>query len=180
MKRGIIYKSLSAFAVILLFSTACKNINYDASLDDLVHGLYFGMERDAFFKHCWDLNQEGITGHGTMDNNVMYEDSMNFEPKVVINFYPEFVEDKIATFPMSFYFKTWAPWNKKELSQDRLEKQVLKYFENKYEIQMEEKELPSGKKVYYKVLKPITIRVFKDFDEMLVKADIQHANFQAK
>ena len=173
-------KPIAFLIFIILSAGACKNVNYDESLDDLVHGLYFGMDKDAFFKHCWDLNQEGITGHGTLDNNVMYEDSVNFEPKVVINFYPEFAENKISEFPMSFYFKGWAPWTKKELNQDRLQKQVLQFFEKKYEITFEEKKFPNGQIAYFKVIGSLTIRVYKDIDEMLVKADIKHAKFPEK
>ena len=166
--------------VLLVGFSACKSTNYDESLDDLVHGIYFGMEKEVFFKHCWDLNQEGKTGHGTVDNNVMYEDSINFEPKVVINFYPEFEEDKISELPMSFYFKGWAPWNKKKLSQDVLRKQVLNFFEKKYDTKFESKKLANGTTAYFKVIPPITIRVYDDIDEMFVKADIKHAHFQKK
>lgn len=172
-----ILKPILLSTMFLLVGTACEN-NYDESLDNLVHGLYFGMEKEAFFKHCWDLNQEGKTGHGTMDNNVMYEDSMNFEPKVVINFYPKFVDDKISTFPMSFYFKGWSPWKKNQLSQDLLMKQVLSFFEKKYETKFKEKKLPGGAIAYYSVIKPLTIRIYKDVDEMLVNADIKHDVFQ--
>ncbi len=168
---------LLLLTTVLLLVSSCKS-NYDESLDDLVHGIYFGMDRDTFYKHCWDLNQEGQTAHGTLDNNVMYEDSVNFEPKVVVNFYPEFVEDKISEFPISFYFKGWSPWKKNELNQDLLYGQVIQYFEKKYETKFEEKKLPNGKVAHYKVLKPVTIRVYKDIDEMLVKADIKHAGFQ--
>ena len=177
--KGIFIIAFSV-SLLLLGLSSCLNSNYDESLDDLVHGLYFGMEKDAFFKHCWDLNQEGKTGHGTMDNNVMYEDSVNFEPKVVINFYPAFVEDKISELPMSFYFKGWAPWNKKKLNQDFLLKQVVAFFEKKYETAFQQKKLPNGQIGYYKVIKPITIRIYKDIDEMLVKADIKHSVFQQK
>ena len=159
---------------------SCKDNSHDEALDDLVQGLYFGMEKDVFFKHCWDLNQEGITGHGTLNNNVMYEDSVNFDPLVVVNFYPEFVDDKIAELPMSFYFKGWSPWTKKELNQNRLKEQVLKFFQKKYGPDFKEKKLPNGDIAYYKVMKPVTIRIYNDVDEMLVKADIKNENFQKK
>ena len=72
----------------------CSGPKYDKSYDELVKGLYFGMEKKAFFDHCWDLNQKGETHHGTIDNNVMYVDSVNFTPKVIVNFYPEFFRRK--------------------------------------------------------------------------------------
>lgn len=167
------------FTTVILCGVSCKN-NYDESLDDLVHGIYFGMDKDTFFKHCWDLNQEGKTGHGTIDNNVMYMDSINFEPKVVVNFYPDFVDNKIANMPMSFYFKGWAPWTKNELNQERLQKQVRAFFEKKYNTEFKEKTLPNGDVALYKVIDPLTIRIYKDVDEMLVRADIKHDVFSEK
>lgn len=166
--------------LILLIGVFSCESNYDESMDDLIMGLYFGMEKDAFFKHCWDLNQEGKAHHGTKDNNVMYMDSINFDPKVVINFYPRFTDDKISALPMSFYFKGWAPWNKNELRQDSLQMQVVRFFEKKYGPGFKEKKVGNGDIAYYKVIGPLTIRVYKDTDEMFVKADIQNKNFQKK
>jgi hypothetical protein len=163
---------------ILLLTSSCKQNAVTEGADDIVFGVHFGMEKEAFFKHCWELNQEKKTGHGTIDNNVMYEDSTNFEHLVVVNFYPDFVENKIAKMPMSFYYKGWAPWNKTELTQDQLLGEIVKWFEMKYGGSFKEKQVTQSQKAFYKVLGPITVRVYKDaFDEMLVRADISHAGF---
>lgn len=174
------------FSVVLLFLVTlstlyqCGNTQYDKSYDELVKGLYFGMERKAFFEHCWDLNQNGETQHGTIDNNVMYIDSVNFDPKVVINFYPDFVEDKISKMPMSFYFHGWAPWNKDLLSQEVLSKQVMKLFENRYEGKFEEQKAPNGRPFQVMFVGPLMVRVYNDIDEMIVKADISNKYFKEK
>lgn len=153
--------------------------SYDETLDDLVLGIYFGMDKDEFFKHCWDLNQNGHAQHGSLNNNVMYYDSINFKPKVVINFYPKFVDNKISELPFSFYFKGWSPWNKHTLTQDKLISQVVDWFEKKYNTPFKSKEV-NGQTVYYQIIGPLTIRVYPDIDEMLIKADIKHKYFMEK
>jgi len=169
---------------LLLGVTSCKNVSsnepYDESLDDLVKGIYFGMERKDFFDHCWDMNQAGDTHHGTIANMVMYIDSINYDPKTVINFYPKFEKDLISELNMIYYYHAWAPWNKNELKQDSLQMEVVRYFENRYETSFEKKEARPGYDVYYSHVNPLLIRVYKDRDEMLVKADIIHSGYQAK
>jgi len=177
-------KNSIPFLVLIIFSIfsfyKCDQSKYDKSYDELVKGLYFGMEKKAFFEHCWDLNQNGETQHGTIDNNVMYMDSINFDPKVVVNFYPVFLDDKISKMPMSFYFHGWAPWNKNELSQDILSKQVEKLFEKRYEGTFEERKAPNGRPFKVMFVGPLMIRVYNDIDEMVVKADITHKYFKEK
>ena len=170
-----------ALVVISIFSFyKCDQTKYDKSYDELVKGLYFGMERQAFFDHCWELNQNGETQHGTIDNNVMYMDSVNFDPKVVINFYPDFNEDKISKMPMSFYFHGWAPWDKDKLNQDILANQVIKLFEKRYEASFEERKAPNGRPFQVMFIGPLMVRVYNDVDEMIVKADITHKYFKEK
>jgi len=167
------------FAVMLIF-LRCGQAKYDKSYDELVMGLYFGMDRQVFFDHCWDLNQKGKTQHGTIDNNVMYMDSVNFEPKVVVNFYPDFIDDKISKLPMTFYFHGWAPWNKNKLSQVELSKQVIKWFENRYTGKFEKQKAPNGRSFNVLFSGPLMIRVYNDIDEMIVKADISNKYFKDK
>jgi len=168
-----------SFLTILLTICSCKTEytpgSYDEKLDNIVKGVYFGMDKDDFFKHCWDLNQEGLTHHGTIANMVMYVDSLNFEPKAVINFYPKFHEDVVSEMPIVYYYHAWAPWNKNELKQDSLQMQVVRYYEHKYDAKFEKKSAKPGYDVYYKVIGPVMVRVYKDQDEMLVKADIRNS-----
>jgi len=176
----IISGLLLLFIVVVNFS--CKNSSnassdYDETLDDIVWGIYFGMERQDFLDHCWELNQEGKTNHGTIKNQVGYVDSLNFEPKVIVNFYPRFEKNVISEMPFIFYFNAWAPWNNDELKQEDLYQQVINYFEKKYETKLEKKDAPNGKSLYYKIIGPIMVRVYKDVDEMKVFADIRHLNY---
>ncbi len=171
-------------SILFLATTFSCNKNatntYDDSLDDIVMGIYFGMERKDFLDHCWDLNQDGKTHHGTIGNMVMYVDSLNYDPKVVVNFFPKFEKDVIAEMPHIFYFSAWSPWNKEELKQEKLYQQVIKYFEKKYNTTLEKKEAPNGKFLHYKTLGPIMIRVYKDIDEMKVNADVRHLTYMEK
>lgn len=153
---------------------------YNEKYDNLVHGLYFGMDKKEFFDHCWELNQKGKTQHGTVDNNVMYIDSLNFDENVVVNFYPDFEDEKIARLPMSFYYSGWAPWNKKQLSQSRLLDAVIDHFENLYGEGFERREAKNGNSFHVKFEGPLMIRVYKDIDEMIVKADISNKYYPIK
>jgi len=154
--------------------------DYDEALDDIVMGVYFGMEQKDFFDHCWELNQEGKTGHGTIGNMVMYPDSLNFDPKVIVNFYPKFEKNVISEMPFIFYFKAWAPWNKKELTQEKLYQQVIKFFEKKYDTTLEKQDAPNGKHLHLKQMGSVMVRVYKDIDEMKVNADIRHLKYMQK
>lgn len=174
------------YFVLLSAFLACKPEkyspgSYDERLDDLAMGLYFGMERQDFLDHCWDLNQEGKTHHGTIGNMVMYIDSSNYDPKVVINFYPKFNENQeISELPMIFYYHAWAPWNKNELKQDTLQQQVVRFFSKRYDVEFEKTQAKEGYDVYHKIKGPVMIRVYKAEDEMLVKADIRNSVYMKK
>lgn len=181
MKIHLIFiSSLVFFSMLSCNDAKVGSSNYDESLDDIVLGIYFGMEQKDFLDHCWELNQEGKTGHGTIGNQVMYVDSLNFDPKVIINFYPKFEENVISEMPFQYNFHAWAPWNKNELTQEKLYQQVIKFFEKKYNTTLEKKDAPNGKYLHLKQLGPIMIRVFKDIDEMKVNADIRHLNYRKK
>lgn len=172
-----------SFLVLVILLSSCKNSyspgSYDEKLDDIVKGVYFGMAKEDFFTHCWDMNQEGQTHHGTIANMVMYVDSLNFSPKSVINFYPEFYNDKVSEMPMLFYYHAWSPWNKNVLKQDSLHIQAVRFFEMKYGVPFEKKEAKPGFDIYYKTIGPLVIRIYKDQDEMLVKADIKNTAYMA-
>ena len=171
---------LFLFIAPLLLSN-CKNDGYTPEMDQLVKGIYFGMDKDVFFKHCWDMNQVGETHHGSLDNSVMYLDSLNFSKDVLINFYPEFNEKReIKKLPLKFYYRGWSPWNKNKLTQNGLQKEVVKFMEQKYGEGFKEKVIDEKHTAYYKVIGPIVIRVYKDIDEMIVRADISHDKFDDK
>jgi len=171
--------------ILLALSFSCSNQkksydNYNEELDDIVMGIYFGMEKQDFLDHCWDLNQEGKTAHGTIGNMVMYVDSLNFESKAIVNFYPKFEKDAISEMPFIFYYNAWAPWNSHELNQEDLYQETIKFFENKYDTVLEKKEAPNGKHLHFKVVGPLMIRVYKDTDEMKVNADVRNYAYMEK
>ncbi|MEL6988455.1 MAG: hypothetical protein AAGK97_11580 [Bacteroidota bacterium] len=170
-------RSIKWIVIVFLFM-ACHNQHAKIDTSQIVKGVYFGMDADTFFKHCWDMNQKGETHHGSLDNNVMYVDSLNFSDIVNINFYPKFNEDrKISIMPMKFSYRNWNIWSKEKYSQDKLQKEVVKFFEMKYGEGFNSKEIDENHTGYFKVIGPLTIRVFKDFDEMIVKADLKHKDF---
>jgi hypothetical protein len=49
----------------------------------------------------------------------------------IMNFYPSFVDSKIAEMPVKFTYAGWAPWNR-TLSSDSLQTDVMQWIEKKY------------------------------------------------
>ncbi len=164
---------------ICLCCYSCKDTYSEDNLEDLVMGLYFGMEKKEFYDHCWELNKLGKAHHGSLNNEVMYMDSVNFNHTVSVNFFPAFVDGVITELPMTFYYAGWAPWNTDKLDQDSLLLEVKSWLEIKFGDGFVEKKLSNNDVGYYKVDGPRTIRLYKDKNEMLVKADIKHKDFKS-
>ena len=99
--------------------------------DSLFMGLYLGMPEKEFYTRCWDLNRQGLVRQGTSNNSVLYEMKNELNYPATMDFYPRFVEGKIAEMPVQFKYAGWAPWNKK-LSSESLETDVYRYFKNIY------------------------------------------------
>lgn len=99
--------------------------------DSLFMGLYLGMPQKDFYIHCWQLNRKGLIKQGSNNTSVEYQMKNELKYPAVMDFYPNFIEDKIAEMPVKFVYTGWAPWNKK-LSSDSLQFDVLNWIKNKY------------------------------------------------
>ena len=98
--------------------------------DSLFLGVEFGMSREEFYKHCWELNRQELVIQGDQNTTVQYDlDELKFPAE--LNFYPDFHEDKIFQMPTTFAYKAWAPWNK-NLSADSLQLDVLELLKDWY------------------------------------------------
>lgn len=84
--------------------------------DSLFLGYHFGMSRQDFFKHSFDLNQQGLVTNGPQNITILYviEKGKNndYPDNVQLNFYPDFADEKIYRMRMYFSYEAWAPWNK--------------------------------------------------------------------
>lgn len=98
--------------------------------DSLFLGMYLGMTRDSFFKHCWQLNKDKLISHGQMNMSVEY-DLKELSESAKMNFYPNFYEDKIYEMPAMITDSRWAPWNP-EATSDSIKTDVKNLMEKWY------------------------------------------------
>lgn len=129
---------ISCLPVFLFIFIACdKRTPYEEMLqreldsgvrqDSLFLGYYFGMPKQEFFDHSWDMNQQKII---TGRSHVRYK-LEDFSSEATMVFYPDFKDDKIHRMPVEIQFDAWAIWNR-ELYADSLIVEVMDLFEDTY------------------------------------------------
>jgi hypothetical protein len=99
--------------------------------DSLFMGLYLGMPQKDFYLHCWNLNRQGLFKQGPGNTTVEYQIKNELKHPGTMNFYPGFVDGKIAEMPVKFIYSGWAPWNN-GLSSDTLQSDVLIWYKKIY------------------------------------------------
>lgn len=99
--------------------------------DSLFLGLYLGMDRQAFFDRCWELNNQQVATNGGSVQSVKYVMEKEFEQTVIMEFYPVFYKERIIEMPVVFTYDAWAPWNK-EFSSDSLLVNLIPVFKEWY------------------------------------------------
>lgn len=169
----------------LLIVTGCVNDNFQKykllaaqepasgkRVDSLFMGIYLGMTSKDFYVHCWQLNKAGVFTDGQNNYAVLYQlKNGELKHKGSMNFYPEFLNNKIYKMQATFSYDAWAPWNKSTMA-DSLQRDVLLLFTKWY---------PSGNPflpiadkdrgtIYVKVDGNRRIIVGK-YDDMRVKVD---------
>jgi len=136
--------------------------------DTLFMGLYFGMPQKDFYTQCWKLNMQGIIRQGPSNTSVQYHMKDELKHPGTMNFYPGFVDSKIAEMPVKFLYNGWAPWNK-TLSADSLQVDVLQWFEKMYGDGFMQVDHPKRGSAYVKLDGNRRITIFKE-NEMQVWA----------
>lgn len=136
--------------------------------DSLFMGLYLGMPQKDFYIHCWNLNRQGLIKQGPGNTTVEYQLKSELKYPGTMDFYPDFVEGKIAEMPVKFIYSGWAPWNNK-LSSDSLQADVLQWFEKKYGDRFMKVDHTKKGSAYIKLNGNRRITIFKE-DEMNVWA----------
>lgn len=99
--------------------------------DSLFLGISLGMDKKAFFDHCWELNRQKVFSHGPTNTSVEYRLEKELDAPVMMRFYPTFYHDKIHEMPVTFSYEAWAPWNK-QYSSDVLLANMLTVFKRWY------------------------------------------------
>jgi hypothetical protein len=135
--------------------------------DSLFLGLYFGMTEKEFFTHCWKLNQKGLIKQGGSNTTVEYHIQHELKYPCQMDFYPKFVDHKIAEMPVRFVYSGWAPWNK-DLSSDKLELDIMNWYKTSFGEFMEVRH-PSKGSAYVNISGNRQISIFKE-DELHVWA----------
>lgn len=135
------YLLIIAMAGLVVFSQCSKKAKYEHMVkeglesgirhDTIFLGIYLGMTAEDFYKHCWELNKQGLVRQGEGNSSVLYEMNDEFKAKVEMNFYPNFFKDKIYEMPVKFRFKGWAPWTK-EYSGDSLQLELIELYKEWY------------------------------------------------
>ncbi len=100
-------------------------------VDSLFMGLYLGMTDKDFYSHCWQLNRQGLIKQGSNNTTVQYITKNELRFPSTMDFYPVFHKGKIVEMPVKFTYTGWAPWNK-DLSSDKLQEDVLKWYTEVY------------------------------------------------
>ena len=120
-------KYFCVFFIAAFLISGCNN-NEPATgkgpYDSLFLGFYFGMEKKAFYDHCWEMNSQKKFLHGMTNQTVQYRLEKELDHPVYMSFYPYFYKDKIYQMPVTFTYEAWAPWNKDYSANVLIEKVV--------------------------------------------------------
>ncbi len=148
-KSGLILWSLMLAGSVLIMS-GCQS-EYDkmrsrelasgVRQDSLFLGFHMGMPSEDFFARCLSLNRQRILTNNSDGRRVQCY-IKGEDPQIIMNFYPNFKENKIAEMPVDFHYGGWSPWNKQFWS-DKLLPKMVSIFERWYGkgfIKMEDKE----------------------------------------
>lgn len=160
--------------LILSFSYCSKKAKYDGMVrdglesgerhDTLFLGIYLGMPAEDFYKHCWELNKQGIIRQGEGNTTVLYKLKDELKSEVNVNFYPTFFRDSIYEMPVDYRYEGWAPWNK-QYSADTLQMELVQLYNEWYGGGFLEIEHSIRGKAYVKIDGNRRISIYKDVAE---------------
>lgn len=147
--------------------------------DTMFMGLYLGMTEKEFYRHCWELNAQGLIRQSMRNTTVEYQIKKELKYPGTMDFYPEFVDGKIYEMPVRYLYNGWAPWNKK-LSADSLQLDILEWYKKQYGGGFLEVKHPKRGTAFVKIDGNRQISIFKEddlhvwavFTDMLVKKEV--------
>jgi hypothetical protein len=146
--------------------------------DSLFFGLYLGMPEKEFYAQCWKLNGKGLIRQSELNNSVLHVLKTEVIYPCDMDFFPKFYQGKIYEMPVRYLYNGWTPWNK-NLTSDKLQENVLKYFEKTYGTGFIEVKHKLRGSAYVKVkgnqritiLKQDEMHVWAIFTDLLVNKD---------
>jgi hypothetical protein len=178
-------RTLLSLSVILLFSIAVTQCSMETSYnswaerelrsgvqnDSLFLGYYFGMPRQEFRDHSWEMNRQGIMT-GMVDVEYPFDDLGKRATKI---FFPEFTNDVISRIPVSVSYNAWAPWNE-ETWPENLTKDLIEYFEGIYGGKFRQVYVPDiERRAWVMIQGNREIRIYRN-SESGVMADFRNLN----
>jgi hypothetical protein len=151
MKVKIIFFFLAlGFGMALLSCTGNRGERSDKkNYDSLFLGIYLGMDKKAFYDHCWELNRQKVFTHGPTNTSIEYK-LHDLQQPIMMRFYPSFYKDKVFEMPVTFSYEAWAPWNK-EFSSHELFVNILPVFKKWYGEDFKAIEHPRMGTIYIKM-----------------------------
>ncbi len=168
----------AALALLLMSLAACdkdyasirqRELSSGVRNDSLFMGFYFGMPRLDFYRHCYEMNQQGLVTNGDQNTSVLYI-MQGYRQPIDMEFYPEFSNDKIYNMKVWFDYQSWAPWNK-EYYAEKLVPDALNIMEKWFGPGFIKQRSPQGRPFWAKVNgnREIKLRIL---DERRLRADI--------
>ena len=132
-------------------------------VDSLFLGLKLGMSTRAFYSQCWELNRLGEVRQG-LNNTTVFYPLKDLKYPAEMNFYPNFIDDRISEMPVRINYKDWAPWQR-HLFSDSLQLDVLRLLERWYGKGFIEVRNRHGNVTYVKVDGNRQISIYKNDDD---------------
>lgn len=109
-------------------------LNAGIRQDSVFLGLELGMSRQQFFDRCWSLNRQKLVKEGPSNSSVQYPLKNELGAAAVMQFYPNFHQDRAFEVQVSFYYEGWAPWNR-HLFADSLQPKVTALLSDWYDTE---------------------------------------------
>lgn len=150
MKSLVFFGVVIGYGIMMSSCTGKGSTSPKKNYDSLFLGMYLGMEKKAFYDHCWELNRLKVFTHGPTNTSVQFVLANELEHPVMMRFYPDFYKDKIVDMPVTFSYEAWAPWNKQYHS-ELLLPEMVSVFKKWYGEDFKIMEHPTMGTVYYKM-----------------------------
>ena len=171
MSRSILLLGLCT-SLFFVCTIGCKH-EYQKKLDqELASGerndsifldMHLGMHKKAFYDRCWKLNKEGLIRQGDRNNTVQFNMNIN-EKKAIVNFFPDFHEDRIYQMPVTYRYQDWSPWLKHFWS-DTLQLELVDIYKTTFGDDFMEIEHPKLGKAFVQVDGNRRISIYKKGDQ---------------
>ncbi len=141
--------------------------------DSLFMGLTLGMPKQEFFDFCWAMNKKGVFTDGSEMTVEHQLGEKNFHYPIQMNFYPQFLYDKIKEMPIKFTYKG-IDLSYPNGQTGKLLIDVKKLMEEWYGDGFFITTLPAGVKGYAKVSGNRRVVIFseKEYEVMVVVTDL--------